>query len=86
VWLFMKPKLLSLNLRGLKDTHLRFMNLIRQWKATTICLQESKLSLFSTVLCIVCGVVNTWNGVIQLRFLAPFVFSFYDFLVFSPSS
>jgi exonuclease III len=45
----MKPKLLSWNVRGLNegDKRLRVRNLLRQWKADIICLQESKLELIS---------------------------------------
>ena len=46
----MKPKLLSWNVRGLNegDKCMRGKNLLRQWKADIICLQESKLELVSS--------------------------------------
>jgi len=41
----MKPKILSWNVRGLNkgDKRLRVRNLLRQWKANIICLQDTKL-------------------------------------------
>jgi hypothetical protein len=41
----MKPKILSWNVRGLNEgvKRLRARNLLRQWKANIICLQETKL-------------------------------------------
>jgi len=46
----MNPKLLSWNVRGLNecDKRMRVKNLLRQWKANIICLQESKLELISS--------------------------------------
>jgi hypothetical protein len=46
---FMKPKLLSCNVRGLNegDKRLRVRNLLRKWKTDIICLQECKLELIS---------------------------------------
>jgi len=45
----MKPKILSWNVRGLNegDKRLRVRNLLRQWKADIICLQETKLEFIS---------------------------------------
>ncbi|KAG2697380.1 hypothetical protein I3760_07G102700 [Carya illinoinensis] len=41
----MKPKILSWNVQGLNDPSkcLRVKNLIREWKADVICLQETKM-------------------------------------------
>jgi endonuclease/exonuclease/phosphatase family metal-dependent hydrolase len=48
----MKPKILSWNGRGLNkgDKRLKVRNLIRQWKADIICLQETKLEFISNSL------------------------------------
>jgi len=45
----MKSKILSWNVRGLNegDKWLKVINLIRQWKADIICLQETKLDFIS---------------------------------------
>jgi exonuclease III len=45
----MKPKILSWNVRGLNVSvkRLRVRNLLRQWKANIICLQETKLEIIS---------------------------------------
>jgi hypothetical protein len=45
----MKPKILSWNVRGLNegDKRLKVRNLIRQWKADIICLQETKPDFIS---------------------------------------
>jgi exonuclease III len=44
----MKPKL-SWNVRGLNEveSHIRVRNLLRQWKADIICLQDIKLDFIS---------------------------------------
>jgi endonuclease/exonuclease/phosphatase family metal-dependent hydrolase len=43
-----EPKILSWNVRGLNEggKRLKVRNLIRQWKADIICLQETKLEFF----------------------------------------
>jgi endonuclease/exonuclease/phosphatase family metal-dependent hydrolase len=48
----MKPKILSWNVRGLNegDKRLKVRNLLRQWKADIICLQETKLDFVSNSL------------------------------------
>jgi len=48
----MKPKILSWNVRGLNEggKRLKVRNLIRQWKADIICLQETKLEFISNSL------------------------------------
>jgi hypothetical protein len=45
LWFFMKPKLLAWNVRGLNegDKCLRVRNMLREWKADVIYLQETKL-------------------------------------------
>jgi hypothetical protein len=49
---FMKPKILSWNVRGLNEgaKRLKVRNLLRQWKADIICLQETKLDFVSNSL------------------------------------
>jgi endonuclease/exonuclease/phosphatase family metal-dependent hydrolase len=51
-WFFIKPKFLSWNVRGLNegDKRLKVRNLLRQWKADIICLQETKLDFVSNSL------------------------------------
>jgi exonuclease III len=45
----MKPKLLSWTMRGLnEDKRLRARNLLRQWKADIIRLQDSRMELISS--------------------------------------
>ena len=48
----MKPKLISWNIRGLNeiDKRSRVKNLLRQWKADIICLQETKLESISSIM------------------------------------
>lgn len=43
----MKPKIISWNVKGLNEgvKQLRVINLLRQWKANIICLQETKLEI-----------------------------------------
>jgi hypothetical protein len=45
----MNPRLISWNVRGLNQgsKQLKIRNLLRQWKADIICLQETKLELIS---------------------------------------
>lgn len=45
----MNPRLVSRNVRGLNQSgkRLKIRNLLRQWKANIICLQETKLVLIS---------------------------------------
>jgi hypothetical protein len=54
----MKPKILSWNVRGLNEgeKRLRVRNLLRQWEADIICLQETKLEFISDTL-----VRNLWS-------------------------
>lgn len=50
--LFVKPKILSWNVRGLneRDKHSRVRNLLREWEGHIICLEETKLeNLFRVV-------------------------------------
>lgn len=45
----MKPKIITLNVRGLNvvDKRLRIRGLLREWKADVVCLQETKLEVIS---------------------------------------
>lgn len=45
----MKPKLLFWNVSGLNEgkKHLRIRNLLKEWKANVICLQDTKMELMS---------------------------------------
>jgi exonuclease III len=45
----MNPRLISWNVRGLNQSvkQLKIKNLLRQWKANIICVQETKLELIS---------------------------------------
>jgi len=45
----MNPRLISWNVRGLNKggKRLKIRNLLRQWKADTICLQETKSELIT---------------------------------------
>jgi exonuclease III len=45
----MNPRLISWNVKGLnqRSKRLKIRNLLRQWKADIICLQETKLELIS---------------------------------------
>jgi len=54
----MKPKILSWNVRGLNEgeKQLKVRNLLRQWKAYIICLQETKQEFISDSL-----VRNIWS-------------------------
>jgi exonuclease III len=53
----MKPKILSWNVKGLNEgeKRLRVRNLLRQWKANIICLQETGVKFISDTL-----VRNLW--------------------------
>jgi exonuclease III len=58
--LFMRPRILSWNVRGLneRDKRCRAGNLHREWKADIAFLQETKLELLSGLMCIVHGAVS----------------------------
>jgi len=47
--LFMKPKIMSWNVRGMNDTKKRFQirGLLREWKMDIMCLQETKMQVIS---------------------------------------
>jgi exonuclease III len=54
----MKSKILSWNVRGLNEMNkrLRVRNLLKEWKADIVCLQETKLEVVSR------GVVRSLCG------------------------
>ncbi|KAG6629833.1 hypothetical protein CIPAW_14G112600 [Carya illinoinensis] len=56
----MKPKIVSWNVRGLNEINkrLRIRNLLREWKADIVCLQETKLKMISRRI-----VRSLWSGV-----------------------
>jgi len=47
--LFIKPKIISWNVRGMNDSkkRLRIRGLLREWKADIVCLQETKMEVIS---------------------------------------
>ncbi|KAG6633159.1 hypothetical protein CIPAW_12G029100 [Carya illinoinensis] len=64
----MKPKIISWNVRGLNDINkrLRIRNMLREWKADIVCLQETKLKMIDRRL-----VRSLWSRVhIDWAFLA----------------
>ncbi|KAG6668612.1 hypothetical protein CIPAW_01G183000 [Carya illinoinensis] len=56
----MKPKIVSWNVCGLNEINkrLRIRNLLREWKANIVCLQETKLKMINMKI-----VKSLWSGI-----------------------